>query len=40
LKTILIRTVKDGGESFYFRGDHRDTFPQLYSACLKASGLE
>lgn len=40
LKTILIRTVRDGGVSFYFHGDHRDTFPQLYSACLKASGLE
>ena len=34
LKTILIRTVKDGGESFYFRGDHKHTFPQLYSAGL------
>ena len=35
LKTILIRTVRDGGESFYFRGDHKYTFPQLYSACLR-----
>lgn len=34
LKTILIRTVKDGGEGFYFRGDHKQTFPQLYSACI------
>lgn len=32
LKTILIRTVRDGGESFYFRGDHKHTFPQLFSA--------
>jgi hypothetical protein len=23
-KTILVRTVADGGESFYFCGDHRD----------------
>ncbi len=35
LKTILIRTVKDGGRSFFFQGDHKDTFPQLYTACLK-----
>lgn len=29
-KTILVRTVADGGESFYFRGDHGATFPSLY----------
>jgi hypothetical protein len=29
-KTILVRTVQDGGESFYFRGDHGATFPSLY----------
>ena len=29
-KTILVRTVKDGGSSFYFQGDHRETFPALY----------
>lgn len=29
-KTILVRTVQDGGESFYFRGDHGVTFPNLY----------
>lgn len=29
-KTVLVRTVQDGGESFYFRGDHRVTFPALY----------
>jgi hypothetical protein len=28
-KTILVRTVKDGGESFYFCGDHRATVPAL-----------
>ncbi len=28
-KTMLIRTVADGGESFYFCGDHRATFPAL-----------
>ncbi|MGH9338745.1 MAG: HAD family hydrolase [Acidobacteriota bacterium] len=31
-KTILVRTVRDGGESFYFQGDHRHTFPSLYHA--------
>ena len=29
-KTILVRTVADGGESFYFCGDHRATFPALH----------
>ena len=29
-KTILVRTVADGGESFYVQGDHRATFPALY----------
>lgn len=33
-KTILVRTVADGGESFYFRGGHRDTFPALRRAYL------
>lgn len=34
-KTILIRTVTDGGESFYFRGDHRATVPALWRALLE-----
>ena len=29
-KTILVRTVADGGESFYIRGKHRQTIPNLY----------
>ena len=29
-KTILVRTVADGGESFYIKGDHRRTIPALY----------
>jgi len=29
-KTILVRTVADGGESFYFCGPHRATFPALW----------
>ena len=30
LKSILIRTVKDGGESFYIQGDFKITIPNLY----------
>ncbi len=29
-KTILVRTVADGGESFYFCGPHRATLPALW----------
>ena len=29
-KTILVRTVADGGESFYVQGDHASTVPMLY----------
>lgn len=29
-KTILVRTVADGGESMYIRGDHRVTMPTLW----------
>lgn len=29
-KTILVRTVSDGGESHYVRGHHRQTLPTLY----------
>jgi hypothetical protein len=36
-KTILVRTVADGGESFYVAGDHRDTLPALYHATLNAN---
>ncbi|MEZ6143516.1 MAG: hypothetical protein R3B84_23355 [Zavarzinella sp.] len=28
-KTILVRTVSDGGQSFYVQGDHRETIPAL-----------
>lgn len=31
-KTILVRTVADGGESFYICGDHRATLPALWRA--------
>jgi hypothetical protein len=35
-KTILVRTVADGGESFYVQGDHRVTVPHLRRAALDA----
>ena len=36
-KTILVRTVADGGESFYVEGNHRDTVPALYHAALTST---
>lgn len=37
-KTILVRTVADGGESFYVQGDHRRTVPTLRQRILEAAG--
>ena len=34
-KTMLVRTVADGGESFYICGDHRAAFPALRRAILR-----
>ncbi len=34
-KTILVRTVADGGESHYVQGDHRQTLPHLRLAALR-----
>jgi hypothetical protein len=34
-KTMLVRTVADGGDSMYFCGDHRATFPALRRAILE-----
>ncbi len=31
-KTMLVRTVADGGESYYIKGKHSDTVPALWSA--------
>jgi hypothetical protein len=33
-KTTLVRTVADGGESYYVQGDHRSTVPTLYHLIL------
>jgi hypothetical protein len=38
-KTILVRTVADGGESFYFCGDHRATLPALRRAILDCDAI-
>lgn len=35
LKTILIRTVKDGGRSFYIKGDFNVTIPAFYHEVVK-----
>jgi len=34
-KTILVRTVQDGGESFYIQGDHSVTVPNLYHRIIE-----
>ncbi|MDO8445606.1 MAG: hypothetical protein Q7T53_05805 [Deltaproteobacteria bacterium] len=34
-KTMLVRTVADGGESFYIKGRHSETIPALWSAINK-----
>jgi hypothetical protein len=33
-KTILVRTVRDGGESFYIQGDHTVTLPNLHHRAI------
>jgi len=37
-KTILVRTVRDGGESFYICGDHFETMPALYEGIMNRAG--
>ncbi len=39
-KTILVRTVQDGGESFYVQGDHKVTFPNLYRRVVALAEAE
>jgi hypothetical protein len=34
-KTILVRTVADGGESYYIPGDHAQTIPALWRECVR-----
>ncbi|MCX5713848.1 MAG: hypothetical protein NT033_03375 [Candidatus Omnitrophica bacterium] len=35
-KTMLVRTVADGGRSFYVKGKHADTIPALWAAINEA----
>jgi hypothetical protein len=35
-KTILVRTVADGGESFYVQGDHKHTVPAVHRAAVES----
>ena len=37
-KTILVRTVQDGGESFYIRDYHQATLPALHRLVMCANG--
>lgn len=37
-KTVLVRTVADGGASFYVRGDHAATVPALYDLVIERAG--
>jgi hypothetical protein len=39
-KTILVRTVAEGGESFYFQGQHRATLPALRCKVMEQAGME
>ena len=34
-KTMLVRTVADGGESHYVKGDHAQTIPALWTALMR-----
>ena len=34
-KTVLVRTVSDGGQSYYIRGDHQATLPALHGLLAK-----
>lgn len=31
-KTMLVRTVSDGGQSYYVKGKHKETIPELWTA--------
>jgi len=39
-KTVLVRTVADGGRSYYIRGDHRATLPALHKLLIERTGAE
>jgi hypothetical protein len=35
-KTMLVRTVADGGKGYYVRGDHKQTIPELWAEINRA----
>ena len=37
-KTVLVRTVRDGGTGYYIRGDHLATLPALYHLIAERMG--
>ncbi len=37
-KTVLVRTVADGGTGYYVQGDHRRTVPALYDQIIARTG--
>jgi hypothetical protein len=37
-KTVLVRTVRDGGRSYYIRGDHLATLPALHRLLVERLG--
>ena len=37
-KTMLVRTIADGGESFYIQGRHAETIPAIWSAINNSLG--
>ena len=39
-KTVLVRTVADGGESYYIRGQHRETIPNLHRLITQKASLK
>ncbi len=39
-KTILVRTVADGGQSYHFQGDHRQTIPTLWQRLTAGTAQE
>lgn len=39
-KTLLARVISDGGESFYFQGNHKVTIPTLYQLIKKRINIQ
>ncbi|MBF0233862.1 MAG: hypothetical protein HQK65_12610 [Desulfamplus sp.] len=39
-KTMLSRTVAQGGRGYYYRGVHAESIPQLWAACLEAMPIQ